>query len=151
MRKYCFLDLVCGECAISVRKKDVDDVQWQKEKNVSANSFIVFFLPFFFCSYVKNAKPQIYSGHILHSPTEMWITFTLFRPYIFFHHSLCNQRDEGFGVSPTSPSLYTTMSVYDRFRANVELNLKSKTTHCGKSTLDIDMNCFRSEEQKQEK
>lgn len=46
---------MCNKC---VGKKT--DVQWQKEKNASANSFMFwFFSSFFFGSYVRNANPQI--------------------------------------------------------------------------------------------
>lgn len=59
MWKCCFLDLMCGECTISVWGKKTD-VQWQKEKNASANAFVFcFFSSFFFGSYFRNAKPQI--------------------------------------------------------------------------------------------
>lgn len=113
MWKCCFLDLVLGGgmCNKCVGKKT--DVQWQKEKNASANSFMFFFSSFFFGSYMRNAKPQI-TWTVLHSPTEIWITFILFHPYIFFHLSLCMQSHGGSGASPTSTSLYTTTSVYSR-------------------------------------
>lgn len=76
---------------------------------------------------------------ILRSVTEIWTTFLLFRPFIFFSSLVPHP--------PSRSSLEHPWTQHPSIKGLNWLNWKEETEHCGKSALDIDMNYFSSEEQ----
>lgn len=128
-----FFGLTCGESAHMCRTKDGCT-------ETKVGKYVWLLIHGFF---VRSVKPQITWSCILHSPTEMRITFILLQPYILCHCSCCIQSRGGSGAfSQRSWPVHNNISLLVMKGNHRPECKKTKTAHCGKSTLDTDMNDY---------
>lgn len=149
MWKCCFLDLVCGECTISVGGKKTD-VQWQKEKNASANSFVFcFFLPSFLAPTWGMQNPKLLGPYIALPDWNMDYLYIV--PSIHFLSSLTLHAESWRfrSVSHQYQPVHNNISIFEiKGKCWAEFKKQNSTLWKILIYLDIDVNYFSSEEQK---